>query len=195
MAQMHILFPHLITLTLQQARVQLLLNFWSRQPAFLNISLMYRLAKAKREAPDYILVIKAINDKLGNSKPVKRTFKSLLNLSSLLFIFKGEAGWFNNKYNAVRIMQIEVSTDDFSLLQMLLKKQITSSQQYVFYLFLHAFILPTVLVRNSASSSSSLILRIAVNTIPKQISTIVHPPFQANILSNQWHIVRIFQIL
>ena len=84
---------------------------------------MYRLAKGKREAPDYILVIKAINDKLGNSKPVKiRTFKSLLNLSSLLFIFKGEAGWFNNKYDAVRIMQIEVSTDDFSLLQMLLKK-------------------------------------------------------------------------
>ena len=83
----------------------------------------YRLAKAKREAPDYILVIKAINDKLGNSKPVKiRTFKSLLNLSSLLFIFKGEAGWFNNKYDAVRIMQIEVSTDAFSLLQMLLKK-------------------------------------------------------------------------
>ena len=83
---------------------------------------MYRLAKAKREALDYILVIKAINDKLGNSKPVKRTFKSLLNLSSLLFIFKGEAGWFNNKYDAVRIMQIEVSTDYFSLLQMLLKK-------------------------------------------------------------------------
>ena len=83
---------------------------------------MYRLAKAKREALDYILVIKAINDRLGNSKPVKRTFKSLLNLSSLPFIFKGEAGWFNNKYDAVRIMQIEVSTDDFSLLQMLLKK-------------------------------------------------------------------------
>ena len=74
---------------------------------------MYRLAKAKREALDYILVIKAINDKLGNSKPVKRTFKSLLNLSSLPFIFKGEAGWFNNKYDAVRIMQIEVSTDEF----------------------------------------------------------------------------------
>ena len=42
---------------------------------------MYRLAKGKREAPDYILVIKAINDKLGNSKPVKRTFKSLLSTS------------------------------------------------------------------------------------------------------------------